>query len=483
MTTPTDPRLTEARNPRTRSIDRADALDIVGLMGNEDGRVAAAVSMRAPEIAAVIEDVTARVRCGGRLVYVGAGTSGRLGMLDAAECPPTFGVSPDLVRGVIAGGVDALVRSSEGAEDDPAGGARAVAEFGIGPVDFVLGIATSGTTPFVHGALDEAGRRGAGRGFLCCSEPPEGIAEGLDHVILPLVGPEVIAGSTRLKAGTATKMVLNMISTGVMIRSGRVYENLMVDLRARSAKLVDRGLRIVQTVTELDRDDARARLLEAGGAVKTALAMELLGADRWTAERLLDMSGGVLATAVSRFTGAPRPEYEAYPDDPTERDVATLLTRLGTAPDRMTTAAREAAEIDVSGRRVPARAGGWSAAQHTAHLLDFETGAIGPRVRAWSDPGGDAFDPWQPSVDPPPHGDLGDVVRAFAAERRRTFAAIDRDPAGLRRRARVGGEDISLYQFLSGIAGHDDGHVARAGERVHPALLATRTLGDERVPA
>ena len=250
-----DPRLTEARNPRTTTIDREDAETIVRLIQAEDRAVPQAVASQATAIARVVDDVVARFQRGGRLIYVGAGTSGRLGTLDAAECPPTFGVDPSLVCGVIAGGPAALVKSSEGAEDAPEDGAEAIRELRVGPADFVLGIATSGTTPYVHGALVEAVTRGGGTGFLCCSEPPREIADLVDHLILPMVGPEVIAGSTRMKAGTATKLILNTITTGAMIRSGRVYENLMVDVRARSAKLVDRGVRMVVSVTGLSRPE------------------------------------------------------------------------------------------------------------------------------------------------------------------------------------------------------------------------------------
>jgi len=491
MTTPTDPgateapnplteaRITEARNPRTEAVDRADAETIVRLMGAEDRAVPEAVATQTHQIAAVVDDVAERFGRGGRLIYVGAGTSGRLGMLDAAECPPTFGVDPGLVRCVIAGGLDALVRSSEGAEDDSAAGADALARLEVTPSDFVLGIATSGTTPFVHGALEEASRRGAGSGFLCCSEPPDSMRELVDHLIVPLVGPEVIAGSTRLKAGTATKLVLNTITTGAMIRGGRVYQNLMVDVRARSAKLVDRSLRILEAVTDLGRAQAGDRLLEAGGGVKTALAMTLLAVDRGEAERLLDACDGFLGRVLDRFSEGSPSYYGVYPRTGTTPDRAVLVGRLEGAPARLGAAEVEAAEIDAVGSRAPTRSGGWSAAQHVGHLLDFERGAVGPRVRAWcAESSGsavvrfeDRLDDWEADADPPVDLDFKRTLSDFAAERARTLASLKTDSEVLSREARLGEETVTLMQFLRGLAQHDDAHALRVGERVHPALL------------
>ncbi len=474
MTRPTDVRLTEARNPRTLGIDQADAATIVQLMSAEDRAVPDAVATQAPRIAAVVEDVARRFDDGGRLIYVGAGTSGRLGMLDASECPPTFGVDPELVRCVIAGGVDALIRSSEGAEDDAAAGAERLAELDVTAADFVLGIATSGTTPFVHGALEEAHRRGAGTGFLCCSEPPEEMRTLADHLIVPLVGPEVIAGSTRLKAGTATKLVLNTITTGAMIRGGRVYQNLMVDVRARSAKLVDRSLRIMQAVTDVDREEARDRLLASGGGVKTALAMTLLDVDRGVAERWLDACGGFLGRVVERFDAHKDVYYAAYTATPAERDVRDLLSRLSRAAQRLSEAHVEAAEIDAAGSRVPARTNGWHAAEHAAHLLEFEREAVGPRVRAWLASEGAvpvALVDW--IADPHPLVDetFNNLVSALNAERARTLASIGTDPDVWSWRGQLGEESFTLYQFLRGIAQHDEAHALRIRERVHPALL------------
>jgi N-acetylmuramic acid 6-phosphate etherase len=241
----------------------------------------------------------AAFRAGGRLVYVGAGTSGRLGVLDAAEMPPTFGTDPSMVQGVIAGGYGALVRAKEGAEDHPGDGAAAMDEKLVGPDDFVLGIATSGTTPFVHGALARARERGARTGFLLCTPPSDELRAAHDVVIAPLVGPEVVTGSTRMKAGTATKLVLNTITTGAMIRLGKVFGNLMVDLQVTCRKLQDRGERILMETTGVDRSTARTLLDAAGGHVKTALVMQRRGVGAEAARRLLDEADGRVARVVT----------------------------------------------------------------------------------------------------------------------------------------------------------------------------------------
>jgi len=293
-----DPRLTEQQNPASRRIDELDALGVVDLINAEDRRVAAAVGEEREAIARALELAESAFRAGGRLIYVGAGTSGRLGVLDAAEMPPTYGTDPAMVRGVIAGGYDALVRSQEGAEDHPADGAAAIDDLDVGAADFVLGIATSGTTPYVHGAVERARERGAKTGFLMCTPPPSELVERLDVVIAPLVGPEVVTGSTRMKAGTATKLVLNTITTGAMIRLGKVYGNLMVDLQVTCEKLQDRGERIVQSVLGVDRAEARSLLERAGGHVKTALVMRRLGVDAEEARRKLEEASGVIARVV-----------------------------------------------------------------------------------------------------------------------------------------------------------------------------------------
>jgi N-acetylmuramic acid 6-phosphate etherase len=293
-----DSRLTEQRNPRSQRIDELDALGIVDLINAEDRMVAEAVGEERQAIARAIELAVQAFRAGGRLVYVGAGTSGRLGVLDAAEMPPTYGTDPAMVRGIIAGGYDALVRAREGAEDAPQSGAAAMDEAAVGAKDFVLGIATSGTTPYVHGALDRARQLGARTGFLLCTYPPAELVAKHDVVIAPLVGPEVITGSTRMKAGTATKLVLNTITTGAMVRLGKVYGNLMVDLQVTCEKLRDRGERILESMLGLDRAAAADLLERAGGHVKTALVMGKLGVDRAEAARRLAEVGGVVARVV-----------------------------------------------------------------------------------------------------------------------------------------------------------------------------------------
>ena len=295
---PLDPRLTEQRNPRSMRIDQLSTLGIVDLINAEDRMVATAVGEEREQIARCIDLVVACLRKGGRLIYVGAGTSGRLGVLDAAEMPPTYSTDPDMVQGIIAGGLDALVRSQEGAEDHPEDGAADIDAKQAGPNDFVLGIATSGTTPYVHGALKRARERGARTGFLLCTHPSEQLLRDHDVVIAPLVGPEVITGSTRMKAGTATKIVLNTISTAAMVKTGKVYGNLMVDLQVTCQKLQDRGERILMDTLGIERDEA-TRLLEAsGGHLKTAIVMSRLSLDADEARRRLDRAGGSIVDVV-----------------------------------------------------------------------------------------------------------------------------------------------------------------------------------------
>ena len=290
-----DDRLTEQRNPRSRRVDRLSPAEIVALINDEDRTVAAAVEEEAAAIARAMELARDAFGRGGRLIYVGAGTSGRLGVLDAAEMPPTYRTDPSMVVGVIAGGHGALVRAREGAEDDPRDGAREMDRLSVGVDDFVLGIATSGTTPFVHGALERARERGARTGFLLCTPPSAELRATHDVVIAPLVGPEVITGSTRMKAGTATKLVLNTITTGAMVLMGKVHGNLMVDLQVTCRKLQDRGERILMTTAGLEREPARELLGEAGGHVKTAIVMARLGVAAEEARALLEESGGRVA--------------------------------------------------------------------------------------------------------------------------------------------------------------------------------------------
>ncbi|MDZ7780482.1 MAG: N-acetylmuramic acid 6-phosphate etherase [Gemmatimonadota bacterium] len=298
-----DTRLTEQRNERSERMDELDALELVELINAEDRRVPDAIWEVRHDVARAVDLAEAAFRGGGRLIYVGAGTSGRLGVLDAAEMPPTYGTSPDLVRGVIAGGHEALVRAREGAEDVPGDGAEAVDELGVGPEDFVLGIATSGTTPFVHGALERSRTLGARTGFFLCTPPSAELLATHDVVIAPLVGPEVVTGSTRMKAGTATKLVLNTISTGAMVRLGKVHGNLMVDLQVTCSKLQDRAERILVALLEVSRDDAAHLLARAEGHVKTALVMGQLGIDAAEARERLAAHGGVVARALEAPSG------------------------------------------------------------------------------------------------------------------------------------------------------------------------------------
>ncbi len=289
-----DDRLTEQRNPRSEAIDRRSSLEIVRIINEEDQSVAGAVRGEAAAIAKAVDLAVASFRSGGRLIYVGAGTSGRLGVLDATEMPPTYGTDPEMVQGVIAGGLPALVRSQEGAEDHPADGAAAMDDREVGHRDFVMGIATSGTTPYVHGALARARERGARTGFILCTPPGRALRDEHDVVIAPLTGPEIVTGSTRMKAGTATKMVLNTLTTAAMIRFGKVDGNLMVDLQVTCEKLQDRGERILMATLGLGRDGARELLGRAEGHVKTALAMHRLGLDRGEARKALDRVDGVV---------------------------------------------------------------------------------------------------------------------------------------------------------------------------------------------
>lgn len=293
-----DSRLTERRNPRSSTIDTASSLEIVDLIGGEDATVPGTVARAREEIARVVDLIEAAFRAGGRLVYVGAGTSGRLGVLDAAECPPTFGTPPEMVVGVIAGGYPALVKSVEGAEDDVNAAIGEMDARRIGPDDVVVGIAASGTTPFVRAALSRAQTLGARTAIVSCSEPPKLLRETCDVCIVVAVGPEVVTGSTRMKAGTATKLVLNTLTTGAMIRLGKTYGNLMVDLRAWNDKLIDRSQRIVMETTGLGRDEAWDVIQAADGRVKTAIVMARRRVSRDEAERLLDEHGGRLREIV-----------------------------------------------------------------------------------------------------------------------------------------------------------------------------------------
>jgi N-acetylmuramic acid 6-phosphate etherase len=270
------------------------------LINAEDRLVAAAVSEEREHMARAVDLVVACLRQGGRLIYVGAGTSGRLGVLDASEMPPTYRTEPDMVQGVMAGGFEALLRAQEGAEDHAEDGAAAMDDRNVDQRDFVLGIAASGTTPYVHGALQRARERGARTGFLLCTYPSEQLVRTHDVVIAPLVGPEVVTGSTRMKAGTATKLVLNTISTTAMVRLGKVYGNLMVDLQVTCQKLQDRGERILMDTLDVDREQATRLLDASGGHVKTAIVMSRLSLDAQAARQKLDAAGGSMAALFGK---------------------------------------------------------------------------------------------------------------------------------------------------------------------------------------
>ncbi len=279
--------ITEQRNQATQDIDLNSTLEIVDIINNEDSKVITAVHSERQNISSAIDLIVESFKKGGHLFYIGAGTSGRLGVLDASECPPTFGTTPELVRGIIAGGIDALTRSIEGAEDRHVDGEQSVINNGITSNDVVVGIATGGTTPFVHGALAQANRIGAATVFLCCN-PHINPDTDINVTIRPITGPEVITGSTRMKAGTATKLILNTLTTASMIKMGKVYENLMVDLQVKNVKLKDRAERIIMTVTDLDRDASDKLLDEAKGNVKAAIVMHKQQTDYEDARKKLE---------------------------------------------------------------------------------------------------------------------------------------------------------------------------------------------------
>jgi N-acetylmuramic acid 6-phosphate etherase len=288
---------TEARNPASMNIDELSAIEIVRLMNAEDAGVAAAVATQAESIAAAIEAIADRLRRGGRLIYVGAGTSGRLGVLDATECPPTFNSPPGQVIGLIAGGYDALTRAVEGAEDRPELAEQDLRGVNAATNDIVVGIATSGRTPYVIASLAFARSLGCFTIAIACNADSSASREA-DIAITPIVGPEVVSGSTRLKAGTATKMVLNMLSTGAMVRIGKTYGNLMVDLRATNSKLRDRSRRIVETLVGVDERAAAELLARCDGELKTAIVVGRTGATPAEARVRLSEAGGQVCRAI-----------------------------------------------------------------------------------------------------------------------------------------------------------------------------------------
>lgn len=288
---------TEGRNPASEGIDRLTTLEIVRLMNQEDAKVPVAVAEQAETISQAVDQIADRLRAGGRLIYVGAGTSGRLGVLDAAECPPTFNTRPEQVVGIIAGGARALTRAVEGAEDHPEHGVRDLQEAQLKASDCVVGIATSGRTPYVLAALEYAQSQGALTIGISCNRDSE-LARVSQLMITPVVGPEVISGSTRLKAGTATKLVLNTLTTGAMVRLGKTYGNLMVDLRATNQKLRLRSNRIVRELTGVEEAQAQELLDRCDGEVKTAIVVGRIGVDPDEARRRLRDAGGQLRQAL-----------------------------------------------------------------------------------------------------------------------------------------------------------------------------------------
>lgn len=295
---------TEQRNPASMAIDTASPEEIVRIINDEDHRVAEAVKGELPYVAEAVRIVVRAFRAGGRLIYVGAGTSGRLGVLDAAECPPTFGSPPEMVQGLIAGGPAAMFVAQEGAEDLEENGARALDEAGVRPSDVVCGIAASRRTPFVVGAVRHARALGCRTLYVTCT-PREEFTLPVDVAICPVVGPEVIMGSTRMKSGTAQKLVLNMITTAAMIRLGKVYENMMVDLQMTNQKLVERSRRTIMTIADVDYEAASRLLTDAGGHVKTATVMHLAGVDAQEARRRLRDASGFVRPAIAGETYHP----------------------------------------------------------------------------------------------------------------------------------------------------------------------------------
>ncbi len=295
---------TEKRNPNSDHIDEVSALEICRIINREDSGVATAVEGALPEIAAAVDLVADSLRAGGRLFYLGAGTSGRLGVLDASECPPTYNTDPSMVQGLIAGGEAAVFRAVEGAEDDAGGAVEPLSARAVDPPDIVVGIAASGVTPFVIGGLRYARERGCRTALLCCSPILE-CGVDVDVSIVVPVGPEVVTGSTRMKAGTATKMVLNMVSTGAMVLLGKTFGNLMVDLQPKSAKLRDRSGRILAALTGLAPSESAGRLMESGWDLKLALVMELCDLDRDAARERLERYGGHLKQAIGCHTEHP----------------------------------------------------------------------------------------------------------------------------------------------------------------------------------
>lgn len=469
-----DPRLTEQRNRQTVDIDRAEPPEIVDMINAEDRKVPDAVAAERASIARAIEIAVDSFRRGGRLLYVGAGTSGRLGVLDAAECPPTFGTDPEMVQGIIAGGYVALVRSQEGAEDRADEAVAAIDERGVTPDDFVFGIAASSTTPFVRAALERASKLGARTGFLCCTDPGPEMRELVDVCIVPLVGPEVIAGSTRMKAGTATKLVLNTLTTGAMIRLGKVYENLMVDLQATSAKLVDRGERILMALAGVERAEARTRIAEADGSVKLALLMARAGVGRTLAELMLAESGGFVRTALERWQDRSESPYEAYPPTPPDSRARQLMfDSLRNLPRRVRELVTTVPRERLGQRPQPDR---WSVKEQILHLIEVDEMMM-RRVRLVLNEDRPNLPNWDEEVENRRVFESGArdahlevLLRRLTDGRAALIARVESEPESALGRAGVHellGE-VTIYQLLRHVASHDDRHV-----RSLRALLAT----------
>lgn len=290
--------VTESPNPLSANLDQLTTIEVLELINSQDATVALCVRKEIPRIAQAVELVFAALSGSGRLIYLGAGTSGRLGVLDAAECPPTFGTSQDRIIGLIAGGPPTLICSAEGVEDDTDAGERDIDALNIGPTDVVMGLTASRRTPYVIAGLNRAAVRGAKTIFLTCN-PSQNTEYGHDLVINPVVGPEVLSGSTRMKAALAEKMILTMITTSVMVRLGKVYKNMMVDLQATSQKLVERSKRIIMAAVGCDYDGAGRYLADAGGQVKIAIVMAKLNCDSIIAEQRLSDADGVIWKAIA----------------------------------------------------------------------------------------------------------------------------------------------------------------------------------------
>jgi N-acetylmuramic acid 6-phosphate etherase len=291
--------ITEQTNPKSLNIDRLSTIEILHLINNEDATVARAVKRELRYIAQAVEMVVETIKSGRRIFYIGAGTSGRLGVLDAAECPPTFGTDPKMIKGIIAGGYGSLIRSKEGAEDNIRAAKVDIGRQKIGHGDLIIGITASKRSPYVLEGLREAQKRGAQTVFLCCN--PRKIApKDFDIAICPVVGPEIVAGSSRMKAGTAQKMTLNLITTAAMIRMGKVYGNRMVDLKATSEKLKERSKKVLVDVCGISYEQSERLLIKAGGSVKIAIVMSLIRSSKRNAEKLLKTSDGFVFKALIR---------------------------------------------------------------------------------------------------------------------------------------------------------------------------------------